>query len=165
MIPLTLDKIREYLHTQGMEAAFQKESNQLCILFKTADREYPLFIRIYEGDELLQLLAFLPCSTKPETVADTARLLHLLNKEIDIPGFGMDEDSGTAFFRCMIPTKEKKVDEALLNSYLNVIQVICQSYAPVVASIAYGAITFDEMLKKVKEQSGQSFTKNLLKKK
>lgn len=164
MIPLDLNKIREHLHSQGIEAELQKESNQLCIICKTGDREYPLFIRIYEGGELLQLLAFLPCKTKPETCADTARLLHLLNKEIDIPGFGMDESSEVVFYRCMIPVKEKMVDEALMNSYLSVIQVVCQSFAPVVAGIAYGAATFDEVVKKTKEQSSQSLTQSQLKK-
>lgn len=164
MVPLDLNKIREYLQTQKIDATLQSESNQLCILYKTGDREYPLFIRIYEGGEMLQLLAFLPCNTSQETFADTARLLHLLNKEIDIPGFGMDEDSQVVFYRCMIPIKEKMVDEALLNSYLNAIQVICQSFAPVVATVAYGAMTFDDVLKKTKEQNGQSLTQAQLKK-
>lgn len=152
MIPLDLNKIIEFLHTKGMEASYQKESNQACILFKIAEKEYPVFIRIYESGELLQLLAFVPCTLKPETFADTGRLLHLLNKEIDIPGFGMDENSEVIFYRCMIPVKDKMLDEALLNSYLNVIQVVCQSFAPVVASVAYGAVTYDEVLKKTKEQ-------------
>lgn len=164
MIPLDLNKIRDYLHSQGVEAAYQKESNQLCILYKTADREYPLFIRIYEGDEMLQLLAFLPCNVKAETFADTARLLHLLNKEIDIPGFGMDENSEVVFYRCMLPIKDKMLDKTLLNSYLNAIQVVCQSFAPVVATVAYGAISFDEVLKKTKEQSGESLTQSQIKK-
>lgn len=164
MISLDLNKIRDYLHSQGVEASYQQESNQLCIIYKTGDREYPLFIRIYEGGELLQLLAFLPCTLKAETFADTARLLHLLNKEIDIPGFGMDENSEVVFYRCMIPVKDKLLNEALLNSYLNAIQVVCQSFAPVVATVAYGAASFDEVLKKTKEQSAQSLTQSQLRK-
>lgn len=159
MIALDLNKIRSHLKSQGIEAELQTETNQLCIILKTGPAEYPLFIRIYEGGELLQLLAFLPCTTKPETLPEIARLLHLLNKEIDTPGFGMDEDSQMVFFRCMIPVKDKQVDENLLNSYMNATQVVCQSFAPVVAGVAFGAVTFDEVVKKSKEQSNESLTK------
>jgi hypothetical protein len=164
MIPLDLKKISEYLDTKGIKAELQKETNQLCILFKIAEREYPLFIRIYEGGELLQLLAFLPCNTKPATHGDTARLLHLLNKEIDTPGFGMDENSEVVFYRCMIPVKDKKLDQNQLNAYVNATQIVCQSFAAVIAGVAFGAVTFDEVLKKSKEHSSQSVTQSQLKK-
>lgn len=158
MIPLKLDRIATYLRSQGIEAQLQQDSGQLCVLFKIGEREYPLFIRIYEGNELLQLLAFLPCNTKQETRSETARLLHLLNKEIDIPGFGMDEDSDVVFYRCMIPIKDQLLDGKLLDSYINAIKVVCQSFAPVVAAAAYGAATFEEIMKKTKEQSAQSLS-------
>ena len=163
MIPLNLNKIQAHLRSQGIEAELQKETDQLCILLKIAEREYPLFIRIYEGGDLLQLLAFLPCNTKPETLSETARLLHLLNKEIDIPGFGMDEGAEVVFYRCMIPIKDKQIDENLLDSYVRASQTVCQSFAPVVAAVAYGAVTFDEVMKKSKEQSNQSLTQSYLK--
>ncbi|HEV8052489.1 MAG TPA: YbjN domain-containing protein [Parachlamydiaceae bacterium] len=164
MITLDLQKIRTYLKSQGIEAELQTETNQLCILLKSGEREYPLFIRIYEGGELLQLLAFLPCNTKTETLPETARMLHLLNKEIDTPGFGMDEDSEVVFYRCMIPVKDKQIDENILNSYMNATQVVCQSFAPVIAAVAYGAVTFDEVMKKSKEQSHESLTQSQLRK-
>lgn len=164
MLFLDLNKIGTYVNSKGIKAELQKETNQLCILLKTGEREYPLFIRVYDGEELLQLLAFLPCNTKKTTVADTGRLLHLLNKEIDIPGFGMDEDSEVVFYRCMIPSREKQIDEKILDSYLNAIQVVCQSFAPVIAAVAYGAVTFDDVIKSSKENSNQSLTQSYLKK-
>jgi hypothetical protein len=162
MIPLDLNKIQEYLNKQGVQSEIQKETNQLCVLFKIAEREYPLFFRIYEGGELLQLLAFLPCNTKPETQADTARLLHMLNKEIDLPGFGMDETQDVVFYRLMVPVKDKKLDPALLNSYVNATQVVCQSFATAIAAIAYGGIAFEDLLKRIKENSGHSLTQAFL---
>ena len=164
MIPLDLYKISAHLRSQEIESEIQKETNQICILLKVADREYPLFIRIYEGGELLQLLAFLPCNTKSETRADTARLLHLLNKEIDIPGFGMDEDSEVVFYRCMIPAKDKQLDKKIFDAFINATQVVCQSFAAVIAGVAYGAVTFDEVLKKSKEQNNQSLSQSQLRK-
>jgi len=156
MIPLNLDNVKQHLHSKGIESEIQKETDQLCIVLKIGDRDFPLFIRIYEGNELLQLLAFLPCNTKESALGDTARLLHLLNKEIDTPGFGMDETSSVVFFRTMLPVKDKKIDPQLFDAYLNATQVVCQSFAPVIAAVAYGGITFDEVLKKSKEHGGPS---------
>ena len=164
MLQPNLNAIKQHLLSQGIEAEIQKETNQLCILLKIADREYPLFIRIYEGEELLQLLSFLPCNTKTSTLADTARLLHLLNKEIDIPGFGMDESADVVFYRCMIPIKNKIIDESLFNSYLNASQVVCQSFSPVIAAVAYGAISYENVLAKAKENSGQSLAQSFIQK-
>lgn len=162
MIPLDLNKINEHLHKQGIQGELQKETNQLCVLFKIAEREFPLFFRIYDGEEMLQLLAFLPCNTKPETYADTARLLHMLNKEIDLPGFGMDEQQDVVFYRLMMPVKDKKIDPNFLNAYVNAAQVVCQSFATVIAAVAYGGISFEDMLKRAKENSGQSLTQAFL---
>lgn len=156
MLQLNFDKIKKHLTLKGIQSEFQNESNQLCVILKLGEREFPLFFRIYDGEELLQMLAFLPCTTKPETLADTARLLHLLNKEIDTPGFGMDENSFTVFYRIMIPAKNKEVDTKFFDAYLNASQVVCQSFAPVVAAVAYGALTFEDVLKKSKEHGSLS---------
>lgn len=163
MIPLTNDQINKHLISKGIHSEIQPETNQVSVTLKIAEREFPLFIRIYEGEDLLQLLAFLPCNTKDETLADTARLLHLLNKEIDTPGFGMDENAQVVFYRCMIPAKNKEIDPNLLDAYFNATQVVCQSFAPVVAAVAFGAVTFAEVLKKSKEHGGGSVTKTQMK--
>lgn len=155
MIPLTNDQIKKYLTSKGIQSEIQKETDQVSVILKLGNKEYPLFFRVYEGGELLQLLTFLPCNTKEETVAGTARLLHLLNKEIDTPGFGMDEAAEVVFYRCMIPTKEAQVEEKLLDAYLNATEIVCQSLAPVIAAVAYGALTFEEVLKKSKEHGGR----------
>jgi hypothetical protein len=162
MIPLNLNKIQTYLKSKDIVSELQKETNQLCILLKMLEREYPLFIRIYEGSDLLQLLAFLPCNTKQSTHADTARLLHLINREIDIPGFGMDENADVVFYRCMMISKDKEIDEKTLDAYMNAIQVVCQSFAAVVAGVAYGAITFDDVLAQAKNNN-ESLTQTFLK--
>lgn len=152
MIALSFENIQKHLKKKNIEAEKQAETNQLYVVLKIAEREFPLFIRIFEGGELLQLLTFLPCNTKPSTLADTARLLHLLNKELDVPGFGMDEDSSTVFYRCMIPVQKAQLDEVLFDAYMNSIELVCRSFAPVVVAVAFGAATFEEILKKAKEQ-------------
>jgi hypothetical protein len=155
MIPLNLNKIQEYLKTKEINAEYQKETDQLYIVFKITEQEFPLFIRIFEGEELLQLLAFLPCNTKKGTINDTGRLLHLLNKELDTPGFGMDESSSVVFYRLMIPIYNKEVTPIFLDAYLNAVQVVCKTFASVIAAVAYGATTFEDVIAKAKEADAQ----------
>lgn len=151
MLDLTLDVLQEYLQKNQIDVQLQPETQQLYIVFKIDKIEYPLFIRIYEGGDLLQLLIFLPYDLKKSLVGDTARLLHLLNKEIDIPGFGIDETTGVIFYRAVIPCFDKKIDEGLLSSYLNSIQTICQTFTPVIGSVSTGAASFEKVLKTVQE--------------
>lgn len=163
MISLTLDAILAYLSKKGMRAELQTETNQVVIIFKIGDREFPLFIRIFEGGELLQLLAFIPCNMKKSAFAETGRLLHLLNKELDIPGFGLDEDSSVVFYRCMLPVQGQQMSETLFNAYLNSIQLVCKSFSSVIATVAYGSATFEDILKKAREQNkNKSFTQSQL---
>jgi len=158
MIPMDLTKIKDHLKAQNLDVEYQQETDQLVVIFKISEREFPLFIRIYQGGELLQLLAFIPCNTKEETLNDTARLLHLLNKEIDIPGFGMDETSFVVFYRCLVPTQDQQIAPTILDAYVNAIQVVCKTFSSVIAAVAVGAVTFDEVLKKTKEQANNPTT-------
>jgi hypothetical protein len=162
MIPLDLENILKHLKKNAIEAQLQKDTNQISIVFKIAERDFPVFIRIYDGQELVQLLAFLPCSTKQNTIADTARLLHLLNKELDVPGFGMDESASVVFYRCIIPAKNKQFDKDLFDAFLNAVQVVCRSFAPVIAAVAYGGVSFEEVLKKSLETGNRSVAQSQL---
>lgn len=153
-IPLKINKILDYVQKKGFPAELQAETGQIVIVFKIGERECPLFIRIFEGGELLQLLAFLPCNIESVALGDTARLLHHLNKELDIPGFGMDEATSVIFYRCMIPVQNQQFDGTLFTAFLNSIQVACKSFAPIIAAVAYGGASYEDVLKKAREQSG-----------
>jgi hypothetical protein len=163
VIPLKIQKLLDHVQKKGFHAELQAETEQIVILLKIGERECPLFMRIYEGGELLQLLAFLPCKVETGTLGDTARLLHHLNKELDIPGFGMDETASVVFYRCMIPAQNKQVDGALLDAFLNSIHIVCKSFAPIITAVAHGGAAFEEVLKKAREQSsGKSLSQSQL---
>lgn len=151
MINLTLESLQEYLKKGNINAEIQTETNQLFTIFKIDKGEYPLFFRIYEGGDLLQMVCFFPYTLKKEAIPDTARLLHLLNKEIDIPGFCLDEAGSVIFYRVVVPCFEKTLDETLLNAYMNAIQMMCQTFSQVVGSVAGGNVSFDQVMKKIKE--------------
>jgi hypothetical protein len=157
MLNLNLETILKHLQENKIDAKLQKETNQIYVVYKIQNQDFPLFIRIYEGTNLLQLLAFMPTNVKPSARPDLARLLHLLNKEMDIPGFGMDETAvaegqgGVAFYRIIIPTMEAKVDELLLDTFIGSIQSISEAFFPVIATVANGMATYEDVLKKANE--------------
>ena len=117
MIPLTLDSLYDYLTKNNLEIKRQPETAQLFVLFKIQDQDYPIFLRVMDDGELLQILAFMPISLDPKTAPDLARLLHLFNKEIDIPGFGMDESAKVIFYRIVLPAVEGKVSGEIVRLY------------------------------------------------
>lgn len=156
MITLSLDSLQKALIEKKHSANIQKETEQVYCILKLEKREFPLFLRIYQDEELLQLLAFFPCEVKADTAAEVARLLHLFNKELDIPGFGMDELAGVVFFRCMIPTANRKISQELFDAYISTIELACKTFSPTVEAVAAGLITFDEILSKAREAAEKS---------
>ena len=74
------------------------------------------------------MLVFIPIQLKPDAIHDVSRLLHMLNKEMDLPGFGMDENAGVVFYRLMIPAMNKKIDGDLLLAYLKTANNICELF-------------------------------------
>jgi hypothetical protein len=151
MIKVDLDSLLKFLAEKKYDAKLQNETKQIYVILSLEGREFPLFIRIFDSSDLLQLLVFMPCQIKHGVHADLARLLHLINKELDLPGFGMDENAAVTFYRCMLPIPNKKIDENLLETHLKSITLICESISPPVIAVASGLATFEEILKKANE--------------
>ena len=156
------------------EADIQPDTQQVYTNFKINQKEYPLFLRVFDEGHLLQLLVFIPSHLEPneksvsnkkaksdapalsesqlkESTADLARLLHLLNKELDVPGFGMDEMAGVVFYRLMLPTPKKKIDEDLLLAYLKTAEHVCQMFSTPIEAVSSGQMTLDQILAKAHE--------------
>jgi len=151
MLSLDYTSLLKHINSNGYVAELQKETDQIAVLINIDNVQYPLFIRILTEGPVLQLLVFLPCKVTHKTINDLSRLLHLLNKEMDIPGFGMDENAGVVFYRITIPSLNKKIDKALLDTYLNSLQVICKSFTPVIINVIQGTMTLEAVVKKAKE--------------
>lgn len=144
-------RIVESLKRLGMKADRQEQSKQIVSSFSHNGFDYPVFIRELDGGNLLQVLAFVPCTLQKEAVQDTSRLLHMVNKELDMPGFCCDEESNTVFYRVVIPFTNKNFDEMLFCAYLNATQQICGMFGTVIQAIAVNAMTLEEMLKEAHE--------------
>lgn len=172
MINLTPENLVAFLKKNNYPSDIQADTNQPYTILKIEKKEFPLFLRIYDKGELLQLLVFIPCqleanpllapdgkpdadthiqSGKSSIVGDMARLLHLFNKELDIPGFGMDESAGVIFYRVMLPTPKNKIDSELLLAFIKTAEYICQMFSNSIAAVSTGQMTLDEIIAKAKE--------------
>lgn len=151
MIPLTLDNLYDFLSKNKIDVKRQPETNQLYVLYKVEDQDYPIFLRVMAEGELLQLLAFMPISLDAKTVSDLSRLLHFFNKEIDIPGFGIDESSKVVFYRVVLPSIQGEISGDIVTGYLNSLKVITETFFPVIVAVVTGKVTFADVVKKSKE--------------
>ena len=151
MISLTLESLLNFLRKHHYEADIQADTQQVYTILKIEQHEYPLFLRVFDDGHLLQILAFIPCQLKREVVPDMARLLHLLNKELDVPGFGMDELAGVVFYRLMLPTPKQKIDSDLLLAFLKATEHVCKMFTTPIEAIALEQATLDDILSKAQE--------------
>lgn len=135
---VTLETIQKHLATKGQHLEYQNETGQLYMLITKEDANFPFFIRLYDHGQLLQFTAFMPFSLKEGHEADVARLLHIINKDIDLPGFGMDETNGIIFYRLMLPINKLHLEEATLELMVNVFPSICHTFAKPILAMAHG---------------------------
>lgn len=150
MVPLNTDDILNYLLQEKFPVQIQKETQQIYLINNIDNREFPLFIRIFTGGELLQIISFIPCNVKATAYGDLARLLHFLNKELDIPGFGLDENANLVFYRVMVPSVDKQIIGKHLTKYIRSIEQILKNFAQLIALVAFGAAKFEEIKKQIK---------------
>lgn len=148
---LSKDRLLAHLKKKGFNAEHQTETDQLSVILNIDGADFPLFIRILPQGPVLQLLVFIPCKLQKRTIPDIARLLHLLNKEMDVPGFGLDELANVLFYRVTIPALNNKIDMTLFDTYVSSIQMICRSFTPVITNVSIGTMTFDSVMEKAKE--------------
>lgn len=151
MIPLTLDDLYDYLLQNKFDIKRQVETDQIYLLNTVQNQDYPIFIRVTDEDNLMQLLAFMPTTLDTKTLSEVSRLLHLFNKEIDIPGFGMDESGKVIFYRIVLPATEGQISGEILIGYLKSIKVITETFYPVIRAVVVGAATFSDIVKKANE--------------
>jgi hypothetical protein len=176
MINITPEDLLQFMRKNKYESDIQGDTQQVYTIFKINQKEYPLFLRVFDEGHLLQLLVFIPCHLEPNeqfvlgkkgsespsaesskspqqktVVADLARLLHLLNKELDVPGFGMDEMAGVVFYRLMLPTPKKKIESDLLLAFLKTVEHVCQMFSTPIEAVSSGQMTLDQILAKAQE--------------
>lgn len=156
MIKTTNPDLVAFLKTRGHTASIQKDTDQIYLLFKIQDQEIPLFIRQNRESQILNLVCFSPCLMSPKAPPEMGRLLHLLNKEIDLPGFGMDEAPNLVFYRVPLFTYKDEIDEELFYTILTSMPKVIEMFQPVIAAVATG--TKFEVIADVVRKQMQSMT-------
>ena len=151
MVEATIESLLKWMRKEGFNVQIQRETNQIYCSLKLLNGEFPLFVRIFDESELVQLIVFFPTHIQEKGLNDLSRTLHHLNKEIDLPGFGMDESSKVAFYRLMLPAFNKQIDQQVLKSYLKSVNLICENFGNTVISVANGVTSvYASILKKNK---------------
>ncbi len=150
-IRLNMNSIITYLKDQGFAPELQEEHNQIHLVFKHSNVDFPVFIRALNDGSLLNMLVYFPFEPKQAVAPDVARLLHLLNRELDVPGFCLDEASSLIFFRCVIPSHEGRVEAGHISAFLETLRKVSETFVDGIALVATGKMTFDKVLIEAQE--------------
>jgi hypothetical protein len=139
------------LTAQNIKAEAQKETNQIYFMLSHEEAYFPSFIRTLDGGNLLQIMVFIPVNVQKEGKENLSRFLHMANKELDMPGFGMDEVSSSVFYRVVIPTLDQNIEETLFNAYIKTSHDVCATFSSIIQALSVGAITMEEVLLQLKK--------------
>lgn len=149
MIKLALEPIKKFVNGKDFPFESQPETGQLYAPLQYYGATYHTYLRIFEQADLLQVMTFLPCNIKEGCTSDVARLLHRINKEIDLPGYGMDEDNKVVFYRLMLPATKQQVEGATLHTYLRSLDRLCETFTAPIVAVAQGQLTFQKIVEQL----------------
>lgn len=129
-------------------------------------RDFVLQLKIEEvsGDEegdaknpsdislhFLQFVVALPYDVLPEQGSDVARLLLLINKSLELPGFELSEADGVAYYRYVLMSYTKKFHTKQLRSLLGTIMFTLDTYSEMIEGVASGGRSLESLVKEVIE--------------
>jgi len=146
-IDFNLNALLSYLKENQLQPELQKETNQIFILYHIQNFEVPVFFLLNKESKLLQIVAYLPYQLPDKTLDNTARLLHLLNKELDMPGFGIDEQNKFMFYRAVVPCLDGNIEKRLFNMYLGTTRIACDTFMHAIGIVVSGTSTVDALMK------------------
>ena len=134
--------LTRFLKERELEPSFEPKSGLYFIRRELKGVEFALFFSIRE--KALHLITYMPFTFEKKATADLARLLHRLNKEVDMCGFGMDEKDHLIFYRTVLPALDDRVDEQLLLMHMNTHKQVIEMFYRVIVPVANGESGIDE---------------------
>lgn len=161
--PLKLPAVLALVQQHHPKATIDATTQQIFLQLQADHYSLPCFLKLDERNSFLQIIVFLP--TPPNTyspsttqnIAQIARFLHFLNKQVDLPGLCLDEESGTIFYRVILAAPEKKLSHEFLFSYLTTAHQVCRSFGPALFALSQGKISLEELLGSHSPLHGKSF--------
>ncbi len=145
--------LMDYMKNLGYEVKIHEDTQQLYSTYEYQENEYPVFVRILGEGNLVQVITFVPCSIADSALNDISRFLHIVNKELDMPGFCCDEQTKTVFYRFVIPCVYKELSRELFEAYMNTSRNICQTFGIIIQALAMGVMTLEEVYEKMAEKA------------
>lgn len=149
---LDQSNLDKFLTNLALNPMLERDSGLTYINFSANGHDMPLFFVIRNEGNVLQLISYFPYQLPSNQVASTARLLHLLNRDLDVPGFGMDEEQSLIFYRLVLPCFNKQVDSMLLRTYIDTIKIVCDSFSHAIGLISSGNMDLDVLKQQIKEE-------------
>lgn len=144
---LTQNNLLNFLNRHNLNPNLQKETDQIYIILHIQNTEVPVFMSVRGEGYLLQTIAYLPFEIHKSTLADLARVLHLINRELDMPGFGMDEVQRLMFYRLVFPNFDQELNEKSIELQLGTTRMGCESFMEAIASIISGTTKLEDIIK------------------
>lgn len=148
MFKPSLPSLHHHLAKRHPQAFIQQETSQVVLPLRFEGADFPMFFRPMEGNPTVQLMTFFPFSLRSTDLGQVARLLHLLNKELDLPGFGMDEQHQVVFYRVMIPLFEGKMSPPMLDAHIEATEKTIELFVRAIGSVIAGQLTIDQILQR-----------------
>lgn len=148
VIDLNEKNVIDFLRKKKFTPTLQPENQQIFIEIEAAGQKLPMFLGLISDKYVLQLVTYLPYHLYEESLGSMARFFHFLNKELDLPGFCMDEKSKLMFFRSVIPSIEGKIDDRYIDLYLKTTEVACETFMQAIESLVSGSSSIEDIVKK-----------------
>jgi len=137
----------EALQNKGVDAGLQKETGQVLIQRTIEGVDFPFFLKILPSGPFLQCVSFIPYQITEQDPKEFLSLLHILNRQIDLPGFGFDEMSKFSFLRYNIPFFKNELDIDTLVEILNKMEKCLESFAGILIAVAQDKTAYEEAKK------------------
>lgn len=99
----------------------------------------------------LQLISSLPFFVNDEKIPDISRLILLLNKGLELPGFEFSEVDRLIYYRYAFVVPEDALDERILLSIIGMIQFVLEAFNDLFEAVATGTLTFQEVVEEAQQ--------------
>lgn len=142
--PLDQNSILQFLNKLELQPELEPASKQIFIKKEHESNEYILFFAIRGAS--LQIICYFPYAAKKEQFAEVSRLLHIFNRDIDMPGFGFDEKQGLIFYRNVIPCLDNIVDEKLILLFLSTQKSVIETFGKAIFGVLSGQVKIDDLI-------------------
>ncbi len=175
MIIANLDNIKSFLEKYNYNSVIITKStespiDQLVVKLDqdSKNREQFLLIRtatqdLCANDALLsihspiqkyqeiQLIVTLPFFALENQIPDIARLILLLNKGMEIPGFELSEVDKMIFYRHAFVVPEDQLDERIIISLVGMIEMLIETFSEMLENVSIGAQSLQEIVEEAKK--------------